>query len=81
MLCIIALSTAVSGDKNIVFIAILPAIAAAGFIVAAENSPLKLLFVSRLLVWIGQRSYSIYLVHWPLIVLWKMSTSPIFKCN
>ncbi len=36
-----------------------------------KNIYLKILLSSRLLIYIGQRSYSIYLYHWPFLVLNK----------
>jgi hypothetical protein len=34
----------------------------------------QLLFGNKLMQWIGRRSYAIYLVHWPIIVLFKFTT-------
>lgn len=75
------LSTQVTGKDHIALIAMLPAIGAAGFILGAETLTIKRIFTTPLLIWIGQRSYSIYLVHWPLIVLWKMKQGPHFTAN
>ncbi len=78
VLGIIALSAKVSGSSHLMLAAILPALAAAGFIVASETRVIMSLFSSKPMVWIGQRSYSIYLVHWPIVVFWKMQTGSTF---
>ena len=75
---IILLSNKVSGHDNVLIAAFLPALAASGFIFGSETPIIKRLFSSKILTWIGQRSYSIYLVHWPLIVLWKMKFGQSF---
>jgi peptidoglycan/LPS O-acetylase OafA/YrhL len=69
---LIALASLVSGDSDLVFIALLPALAAVGFIATARSKIALSLFARGPLVWIGKRSYSIYLTHWPIIVLWKI---------
>ncbi|AEI96558.1 acyltransferase family protein [Roseobacter litoralis] len=56
--------------------ALLPVTGAVALIAAGRNN-----FAGRLLstsgpVWIGKISYSLYLWHWPLIVLWKLRTDP-----
>ena len=44
-----------------------------GFLLlAGRDAPLsRVLFANRPMMWIGRRSYAIYLVHWPIIVLFK----------
>lgn len=51
----------------------LPAIAGTGLILASQkwnqNSPLHVMLSQALPLWIGKRSYSLYLWHWPIYVL------------
>jgi peptidoglycan/LPS O-acetylase OafA/YrhL len=50
--------------------ALFPALGAAAMLVAGEGeSRFKALLAVRPAVWLGRHSYSIYLYHWPLIVL------------
>lgn len=49
-------------------------LAAAGLILAGRLSLMDLLAVPRAVRHIGQLSYSLYLTHWPVIVLYKLST-------
>lgn len=57
---------------------ILPTAGAALFIWSSEASIAKTIFSSRAMIWLGKRSYSIYLVHWPLMVFWLMATDHRF---
>lgn len=50
--------------------ALVPCLGAAMFIYAARQGPITALFRSSPLVWIGRISYSLYLVHWPIIVFY-----------
>lgn len=68
-----------AGSDNLLLAAITPALLASVFIFGATSPICDKLFSSKPLVWIGQRSYSIYLVHWPLMTLWKINTDYEFS--
>ena len=70
---LIYLSAAIENPHNILVAALGPAALTVGFIIGAEHASIKAIFASRPMRWIGNRSYSIYLVHWPVTVLWRMS--------
>lgn len=40
-------------------------------LLGCQSAPAQRLFGNATMLWFGKRSYAIYLVHWPLIVLWK----------
>ncbi len=64
-----------SGDSGPYWLnAVLPAVAAAIFIWSSEATAMKMIFASSPMRWLGKRSYSIYLVHWPVMVMWPLAT-------
>ncbi len=54
--------------------ALLPCMGAAMLIAGGEARATGLLLRNPLSVWIGRISYSLYLVHWPIVVLYKHIT-------
>lgn len=75
LLAIILISaTAGHGDVPYLYAAVAPALATGAAIWSANSRLANLALASGPLVWVGRRSYSIYLVHWPLVVFWKMAT-------
>ncbi len=72
---LIAITILSSGETGSYWVnAAAPALAAAMFIWSAEAGAVKRVFASSPMIWIGRRSYAIYLVHWPIMVLWPMAT-------
>ena len=57
------------------FAALVPCAGAALVIVAARAPTLGWLLRNRVAVGIGLISYSVYLVHWPLVVFWRQYTA------
>ena len=76
LLVLLALMMLIDGTSPYLLSAITPAIAGAVLIFCAESNLSSRLLGGRTLSWVGQRSYSIYLVHWPLIVLYAAETGP-----
>lgn len=71
---IVLVATIVDAKSSILVTALLPAILTAVFIVGSESIRARLVFASAIPVWLGVRSYSIYLTHWPIMVFWKLAT-------
>ncbi|NGO52226.1 acyltransferase family protein [Allomesorhizobium camelthorni] len=80
---IIIACTATDGEQSYLYTALAPALAAGAVIWSSHSALAMRLLASRPAEWVGKRSYSIYLVHWPIVVLWKMGTdftlSPVEK--
>lgn len=66
---IVYAAVTVTGSGNYLSEALLPAVSGGLFIASMNSTVAKIAFGNRFMAAIGRRSYSIYLVHWPLIVL------------
>lgn len=76
---IVVITVVVSESSLYIFSAVLPAILAGIILVTSRSAFSNRVLGSPVVVWIGRRSYSIYLAHWPLIVLWKLNTDLEFS--
>jgi len=79
ILAIVTSSVYVSDNDPYWFVAIMPALGAAAIIYGIHGSLSKLILATTPVIWLGRRSYSIYLIHWPIIVYWLMSTDYEFS--
>jgi len=57
------------------FLALVPCFGALLLIYAGETSVIGSLIRNKIMIWVGLISYSLYLVHWPLIVFYKYHKS------
>lgn len=67
-------------NENLLFpsyFALVPCIGTALLIYSGEKSSLSTLLDNRITVGIGLISYSLYLVHWPIVVFWSYMKSEI----
>ena len=76
---VIVVAHYVDGTSNLFFSSILPALLAGLFIYGSACALTDRIFSGSLIVWLGKRSYSVYLVHWPLIVLWRLKGHHTFS--
>lgn len=63
-----------SGLSHVVIVMLLPALLTGAFIFTARSALQEKIFASPIPKYFGDRSYAIYLAHWPIIVYWNMAT-------
>jgi peptidoglycan/LPS O-acetylase OafA/YrhL len=86
---LLVFTSAIVLDKSVAYpglYSLIPTLGAALLVLAGSaadgNSGLgKLLFENRAAIWTGKISYSLYLVHWPLIVLYRYATDDAFRAS
>lgn len=66
---IIAIAVIATGTKAYAIEAVAPTFFGAAFLIGMASTPARSFFGSSIMTYVGRRAYSIYLVHWPLIVL------------
>ena len=68
-----------SGFQHVVVVMLLPALLTGAFIFTARSKIQEMIFSSPILKYFGERSYAIYLAHWPIIVYWNMATDYVLS--
>lgn len=63
-------------DYNFLIAALAPTVGASAFILYVNTAPLRLTIGSSWFTWVGKRAYSIYLVHWPIMVFASFYLGP-----
>ena len=80
LIAIIASSVVLDGSTPFPGWNALPvSIGALAVIVSGQNLISRLTLSNSLMVWLGRCSYSLYLVHWPLIVLFRYCFRPVIS--
>lgn len=74
ILVILLLTYVIDKSSHHLISAVAPAACTALFIWGCQTGIEKHSLFDVIARWVGRRSYSIYLIHWPLIVLWKIAT-------
>lgn len=70
----ILLSLCIDGKNTVLSGAVLVTLLGSILLLGRESRLANLAYGGAVMQWIGKRSYAIYLVHWPLIVLFKYAT-------
>lgn len=73
---LVAAVCTISGDTSPVLAGLAAAVAGGLAIAGRDSGFAQQVTSNRVLIWVGQRSYALYLVHWPLIVLFKYAEGP-----
>lgn len=68
---IVCLSWAVEEGASVIEYALLPTLASMLVLLGVTSSIVSATLGVSPLAWLGRISYSVYLVHWPVVVLWK----------
>lgn len=76
---IVAVTAFVSESSHYFYSAILPACFAGVLLLTSRSGFANTVLSTPIAVWMGRRSYSIYLAHWPIIVLWKLNSDLQFS--
>ncbi|MEP4053449.1 MAG: acyltransferase family protein [Litorimonas sp.] len=70
-----------SGFQHVFIVMLLPALLTGAFLLTARSTFQERIFSSPILKYLGERSYAIYLAHWPIIVYWNMATDYVLNAE